>query len=65
MTAFWDIFLFILIEVDRRFRGGYCLRHGDHGETSVHFNQTTWCDIREVCHHTQCYDSLKSQKGSN
>jgi hypothetical protein len=25
MTAFWDIVLYSLVEVDRRFRGVYCL----------------------------------------
>jgi hypothetical protein len=27
MTAFWDIALCNLVEVDRHFRGAYCLRH--------------------------------------
>jgi hypothetical protein len=45
MTAFWDIASCILIEVDRRFRGFYCVCHqGDEVrtfETSVCFNETT------------------------
>jgi hypothetical protein len=41
MTAFWDIEPRSLVEVDRRFRGAYCLHHqGD--ETSIYFNETTW-----------------------
>jgi hypothetical protein len=32
MTAFWDIVPCSLVEVDRRFRGAYCLHHqGDEG----------------------------------
>jgi hypothetical protein len=35
MTALWDIASFNLVEVDRRFRGAYCLHHEgnrpDHG----------------------------------
>jgi hypothetical protein len=32
MTAFWDIAPCSLIEVDRRFRGAYCVHHqGDDG----------------------------------
>jgi hypothetical protein len=27
MTAFWDIVPCSLVEVDRRFRGAYCLHH--------------------------------------
>jgi hypothetical protein len=31
VTAFWDMALCSLVEVDRRFRGAYCLhRQGDH-----------------------------------
>jgi hypothetical protein len=29
MTAVWDIALFSLVEVNRRFRGAYCLHHQD------------------------------------
>jgi hypothetical protein len=29
MTAFWDIAPCSLVEVDRRFRGAYCLHHQD------------------------------------
>jgi hypothetical protein len=27
MTAFWDAAPFIIVKVDRRFRGVYCLHH--------------------------------------
>jgi hypothetical protein len=28
-TAFWDTALYSLVEVDRRFRGAYCLQNQD------------------------------------
>jgi len=27
MTVFWDIALCCLVEIERRFRGAYCLQH--------------------------------------
>jgi hypothetical protein len=47
--VFWDVAPCSHIELDRRFRGAYCLHHqgGDRieavrtPETSVHFNMTT------------------------
>jgi hypothetical protein len=37
MTAFWDIAPCSLIEVDRRFRGTYCLNNRPGGEGRAHF----------------------------
>jgi hypothetical protein len=53
--AFWDVPLCGVIEVNRRFRGAYCLRRQgaemmeavNTSETSVNFNQTTWSNIPE------------------
>jgi hypothetical protein len=27
MTVFWDVALYGLVEIDRRFRGAYCVYH--------------------------------------
>jgi hypothetical protein len=59
VRVFWDIAPCSHVEVDRRFRGAYCLHHqddqGDHrlddevltSETSVNFNATKRCYIPE------------------
>jgi hypothetical protein len=47
MTVFWDTALCSLVDVDRRFRGAYCLIRAMMmeavciSETSVYFNETT------------------------
>jgi len=41
MTAVWDTAPYSLVEVDRRFRGAYCLHYQVTSETSVYFNETT------------------------
>jgi hypothetical protein len=51
MTAFWDITRCSRVEVERRFRGAYCLHHPGlitlmmeavrTSDTSVYFNETT------------------------
>jgi hypothetical protein len=54
MTAFWDTTPYSVVDVDRRFRGAYCLHHqGDVSitalmmetvrisETSVYFQEST------------------------
>jgi hypothetical protein len=42
MTAFWDTVPCSLVEVDRRFRGAYCLHHqGDHVPSHHHHHITT------------------------
>jgi hypothetical protein len=72
-TAFWDIAPCILVEIDRRFRGAYCLHHqGDESsyclmmgavrisETSVYFNETTWRCIPESCNlHSRRHENFK------
>jgi hypothetical protein len=57
--VFWDVVPCSHVEVDRSFRGAYCLHHqGEEfialmmeavhtSETSVNFNVTTWCYIQE------------------
>jgi hypothetical protein len=50
MTVFWDVAPCSLAEVDRRFRGAYCLYQGDHPEPSASFYQTTWRNIPEDSH---------------
>jgi hypothetical protein len=54
IIAFWDIGMCSL-EVDRRFKGAYCLHHqGD-------FNETTRRYIPESCHlHARRRENLKS-----
>jgi hypothetical protein len=58
MTALWDIAPRALVDVCRRFRDAYCVRHQD-DETSVYFNETTWRYIPESCHHITCRENLK------
>jgi hypothetical protein len=50
--VFWDVVLYSLMEVDRRFRGAYYLHTGAvrTSETSVCFHETTPRDIPESCH---------------
>jgi hypothetical protein len=46
MAVVWDVAPCSLVEVDRRFRDDYCLRHqGD--KTSVNFYETTGRNIPE------------------
>jgi hypothetical protein len=65
MTAFWDITPGRLVEVDRRFRGTFCLHyHGDEAvrtsEMSVNFYQITGRSIPEGYHlHTRRRENLK------
>jgi hypothetical protein len=48
MTVFWDVAPCSLVEIDRSFRGAYCLHHqGDRPEMSVSFYQTTRRNIPE------------------
>jgi hypothetical protein len=47
MTPFWDAAPCSLVEVDRRFRGAYCLHHSG--------DDTTRRYVAESCHlHTRC-----------
>jgi hypothetical protein len=65
MTAFWDIAPCSRVEVDRSFRGGYCLHHQS-DETAMYFNEATRRYIQESCLHTRhrenrkFHDSLKA-----
>jgi hypothetical protein len=45
MTAFWDIALCGLVEIDRHVRGAYCLHHQGSALKVTHFFQTAWCNI--------------------
>jgi hypothetical protein len=36
MTVFWDVEPCSLLEIDRRFRGAYCLHHQSDDEGSKH-----------------------------
>jgi hypothetical protein len=59
-TAFWDMVLCSLTEVDWCFRGAY-YRHHQGDETSVYFNKTTQRYISESCHlHTHHHNNLES-----
>jgi hypothetical protein len=62
MTAFWDIAPCNLIEVDRRFRGAYCLHHhGDHRLFQLLRDYTA--QIPQDCQlHTRRRENLKSHK---
>jgi hypothetical protein len=53
MIAFWDIAPCSLVEVDRRFRGAYCLRHCPDGD---YFNPEG-CNL-----HTRRRENLKSHR---
>jgi hypothetical protein len=58
MTVFWDVAPCGLVEVDRHFRGAYCLHHQvalmveavSTSETSVNFYETTRRNIPEDLH---------------
>jgi hypothetical protein len=52
MTVFWDIAPYILIEIDRRFRGAFCLMMEavNTSEKSVNFYETTRRTIPEDGH---------------
>jgi hypothetical protein len=59
VTDFWDVAPCILIEIGRRFRGAYCLRHQDDGRPNngrrkdlwnVSFYETARPNIPEVSH---------------
>jgi hypothetical protein len=49
MTGFWDIAWYGVVELDRRFRGGYCPVDGGSSlsKTSTSFYQATQCNIPE------------------
>jgi len=53
VAFFWDILPCSLVESDRHFRGAYSLHHfpdnggSTHRETSVWFDESTWCYIPE------------------
>jgi hypothetical protein len=68
-TAFWDIAQCSLVQVDRCFRGTYCLIRAivlmieavRASETSVNFYKSTLHNIPEGCHlHTRRRNNLKS-----
>jgi hypothetical protein len=61
IIALWDIALCSLVEVDRRFGGGYCLHHqGGVPETSA-YSETKRRYIAEGCRlHTGRRENLKS-----
>jgi hypothetical protein len=62
MIVFWDIAPCSLVQVDRRFRGAYCL-HPQGDETSVYFNKTTRRCIPEGYHlHIRRLENPKSHK---
>jgi hypothetical protein len=53
MTAFWDTAPCNLVDVDRRFRGTFCLHHRPDDEvrtsgTSVYFSEATGRYIRKA-----------------
>jgi hypothetical protein len=54
MTAYWDIELCSLVQVDQRFRGAYCdalMMEAVHtSETSVNFYKNTQRNNPEGCH---------------
>jgi hypothetical protein len=55
MTAFWDVALCTLMELDWCFRGAYCLHHqGDEVAVctfeTVYFHETAWCYVPQSCH---------------
>jgi hypothetical protein len=57
MTAFWDIALCSLVEVDRHSRGATSIIW-----VTASFYQTARCNIPEGCHlHTHCCENLKAQ----
>jgi hypothetical protein len=56
MTVFWDVAPCCRVEIDRRFRGAYCLHHYQGAlmmevvgtsETLAYFYETTWRNIPE------------------
>jgi hypothetical protein len=59
VKAFWDVMPRILVEVDRRFRGVYCLHHQG-GEIHRPDDETTRRYIPEGYHiHTRLRENLK------
>jgi hypothetical protein len=54
MAVFWDVAPCSLVEIDRRFRGAFCLHHQaydpDDAGTPVNTYQTTRCNIPEGSH---------------
>jgi hypothetical protein len=64
MAVFWDTAPCTLADIDRRFRGAYCLhRQGDliASETSVNIHQATRRNNPEDSHlHSHCRENLKS-----
>jgi hypothetical protein len=52
MKAFWDIALCSLIEVNQRFKRAIALMMDavHTSDTSVYFNEATWCYIPESYH---------------
>jgi hypothetical protein len=65
MTAFWDIALCSLVEVNQRFRGDKSpmLRGSKHLWNMSPF-ETSPCYIPESCLHTHCCQNLKSHNVS-
>jgi hypothetical protein len=67
-TAFWDITTCSLVEVDRLFRGAYCLialmmEAVSTSETSVNFYETAWRNIPEDGNlHTRRRKNMKSHE---
>jgi hypothetical protein len=55
----WNVAPCRHVEVDRRFRGAYCLHHPS--EKSVNFNVTIWHYIPEDSNTPRC-ENLKSHK---
>jgi hypothetical protein len=41
-VVFWDVLPCSHVEVDRHFRGVYCLHHQGDSPTLINFNLTTW-----------------------
>jgi hypothetical protein len=64
--VFWDVAPCSHVEVDRRFRGAYCLhRQGYSSETSVNYSVTTWHYILEDSElHVEEYTYRHETKGN-
>jgi hypothetical protein len=60
MAEFRDVAKCSMVEVDRRFRGAYCLRH--QVDESLNFYSTTRCNNPEDSHLHTRRENLKSHK---